>query len=304
MKVQDIVTQKIIEQLEKGVVPWQKPWQCAGSPKNLITKKPYRGINVLLLALAGRESEWWLTFKQVKKLGGSVKGGEKSTLIVFWNVYEKEVVDAETGEVNKQKRYTLRYYNVFNAEQTTGIKYAKPEQRQFSPIEEAERIVAGYTDAPEVKYGGGRAYYSPIEDNIGLPKKENFTSDEGYYTTLFHEFAHSTGHKSRLARKEVVEANFFGTEDYSKEELVAELTASILSAQAGIVDKTLKNSASYIKHWLKALKDDTSLIIKASSQAQKAVDYIQGKVEKKAVEPKEEPKVAEKEEVGELVAVA
>ena len=297
MKVQDIVTQKIIEQLEKGVVPWQKPWQGAGSPKNLMTKKPYRGVNVFLLGMVGYESEWWLTFKQVKKLGGSVKAGSKSTLIVFWNVYEKEVIDSETGERELRKRWTLRYYNVFNVEQTTGLEYPKPEPREFNPIEEAEKILAGYKGRPEVVVGVDRAYYSPVEDKIGIPRKENFKSDEGYYSTRFHEDAHSTGHKSRLARKEVVEANYFGSEDYSKEELVAELTASMLSAKAGIVDKTIQNSASYIQSWLKALKNDTSLIVSASSKAQKAVDYILGK------DKKEEKALVKVEEKRELVAV-
>jgi len=279
-KVYEYVTERITKALEQGKIPWQKPWNGGEAPKNLVSGKTYRGINVWLLAIAGYESPYWLTFNQVKKKGGSVKAGAKSSLVVYWSVYEVEVEDKETGEKKKQNRYVLRYYRVFNVEQTTDVKYPKPKKRKLNVIEEAEKIANGYKDAPEVQHKENRAYYNPEKDLVNLPKKNNFKSDAGYYATLFHEYAHSTGHEKRLKRDGVAQASFFGGKEYSKEELVAELGASYLCGVAGIENKVVDNTVAYIQSWLKALKDNRKWVVFASAKAQKAADYILGNTNK------------------------
>jgi len=279
MDVYQIVTDKIITLLESGTVPWRKPWSAgSGIPKNLISKKEYRGINVFLLSATPYSSPYWLTYRQADQLHGHIRKGEKSSLVVFWKMLDNST-DEDTGPTNTKKPM-LRYYNLFNWEQCEGISApVDPEAtvNPFTPIERAEQITAGYKDRPEISYGGNRASYTPVSDRIRMPNEYTFNNSEAFYNVFFHELSHSTGHKSRLARKEVMERNEFGSADYSAEELCAELSASFLCAHAGISNQTIEQSAAYIDGWLSVLKKDKRMITVAAARAQAAADHILGK---------------------------
>ena len=225
---------------------------------------------------AGYDSNYWLTFKQIQALGGNVKG-QHSEMVVFWKLLEKPA-ENPTGEHDMDYIPMLRYYRVFNLDQVTDIKKPVAENLPtFQPIEGAEEVAARYQEQIEVIHGGSRAYYQPSNDWIRMPEKETFDGAEEYYSTLFHEFTHSTGHKSRLNRPGITDAHYFGDEIYSKEELIAEMGAAILSGVVGIENKTIKNSASYIQSWLGKLRDDKRLVVHAAAAAQKAADFILGK---------------------------
>lgn len=273
--VYSYVTEEIIRQLEKGVIPWKKPWNTKENPAiNYVTRKPYRGINVLLLSKAGE----YLTFKQVQQLGGKVKKGSKSHMVVFYKV-DKNITKNENGEEKVNAWFILRYYRVFHLDDIEGIpsKVEKPESNN-SPITEAEKILSLYADKPEITHTNqGKAYYSPVEDYINVPPIECYNGEQEYYSTLFHECIHSTGHKSRLNRlnEEENKNAAFGSESYCKEELIAEIGSAMLCSTTGI-QNTLENSAAYIASWLKRLKEDKRLIVQAANKAQAAADYIQG----------------------------
>lgn len=280
-KVYDVINSRIMELLQQGTVPWRKTWNSvAGSnqPKNLINKKEYRGVNVLMLGCQEYSSPYWLTFKQATEKGGHVRKGEKSTPVVFWKWVDlRDADDADTEDSRGGKVPLLRYYSVFNLDQVEGIPAPPaPETitNPFTPIDMAEKIIASMPYKPEIKHGGNKACYSPILDYVKLPLPEAFESPEEYYSTAFHELTHATGHGSRVGRKGILEPSFFGSHEYSKEELVAEMGAAFLCGHAGIEQKVLENSAAYIAGWLKALKNDKTLLIHAASQAQKASDYI------------------------------
>ena len=270
--VYEIITGQILAELEKGVIPWRKPWRTL-PPANLVSKKPYRGINTFLLALAGYGSQYWLTYRQAQALGGNVRRGEHGTKIVFWkfNEYETETAD---GEMENRTSAFPRYYTVFNLEQTEGLKalLALPPAR---PIESAEAIIGGMPDPPAYQQGF-LACYSPSSDTVTMPSPSAFSSRAEYYSTMFHELTHSTGHAKRLAREGFDRPQEFGSESYSREELVAEMGSAMLSGVAGIEQDTLANSASYLKSWISRLKSDSRLVISAASAAQKAADYIRG----------------------------
>jgi antirestriction protein ArdC len=268
-KIYEMITNQIIEKLEAGTVPWKKPFKN-GIPRNWKSQKNYRGINLFLL-----DGGEYASFKQIKEAGGRVKKGEKSNICIFWKMLDVE--DEETKE--KKKIPMLRYYRVFKVgEQTEGIE-PKQELEKFEhdPIEEAEKVKNEYFNPPSYSFNSGGAWYKPFEDHINVPPKEDFPDVNQYYSTLFHEMVHSTGHQTRLKRDGVIKTNRFGSKDYSKEELVAELGASMLCGVTGISNETIDNSASYIDSWLQKLKNDKTLIVKAGQQAQKAADYILGK---------------------------
>jgi antirestriction protein ArdC len=268
--VYQVVTDRIIEALEKGVVPWRQPW-AAEAPKNLVSKKEYRGVNVLLLGAAAKASPWWLTFNQAKALGGNVKKGEKGTPVVFWKVYDKEDDDGD-----KDRRFVLRYYTVFNASQCEGIEVpASPAKSD--PIEACEKIAAGYANGPKVQHGGDRAFYSPSHDLVQVPARESFKDPEHYYSTLFHELTHSTGAADRLDRKGITDPIQFASHEYSFEELVAECGAAFLCSEAGIATATLDDSAAYLAHWVGRLKSEPRWIVEAASKAAKAADLVLGR---------------------------
>lgn len=265
--VYQIVTNRIIEELEKGVIPWRKPW-VNHIAVNWVTQKPYRGINILLLPPGE-----YATYKQITEAGGKLKKGAKSQIVVFWKWLEYE--DEETEE--KTKIPYLRYYKVFNVlTQVEGLEGKRNIQEyKHDPIEEAESIYKNYMDAPDFTFKSGKAVYYPLIDRINVPPMKDFPNVNEYYCTLFHEMIHSTGHKSRLDRPGIAGHNVaFGDEVYSKEELVAEIGAAMLCNIAGIDNHTIQNSASYIQSWLRALKDDKKLIVQAAANAQKAADYI------------------------------
>jgi len=275
-KVYEIITEKIIKQLEAGEIPWKQPW-LGGWPKNLISKKNYQGINTFILGCQKYSNPYWLTFKQVNQLGGKVRKGEKSTVIVFWKQLEVKEKDIDNEELVIKTIPFLRYYRVFNADQCELPEDKIPKlevNKNFKPIEKCEKIVENMPKRPEIRHKENIAYYSPNKDYVNMPKKEYFKKEEFYYSVLFHELGHSTGHKKRLARKKFDTWSPFGSEEYSKEELVAEMTSAYLCGYCNIEQKTLENSAAYIQGWLKKLKNDKKLVILAAAQAQKAANFI------------------------------
>ena len=283
--IAQIVTDRIIEKLQQGTVVWQKTWAGGSSvPRSLSTGKPYRGINLFLLAFSGFASEWWGTYNQIVERGGQVRKGEQHTKVVFWKLLKKETTDAD-GNAKTTSIPFLQQYQVFNADQcdwedAKRPPKVEPTRNPGERVQACEALVTEYlATGPKLAHGGDRAFYRPGTDSVTMPRFEVFDSPEAYHSTLFHELTHSTGHSSRLARQGIADGTFggFGDKVYSNEELVAELGAAILCGLAGIAqDAVLDNSASYIAHWLKVLQEDNRLIITAAAQAQKAVDLILG----------------------------
>lgn len=278
-----LVTDRIMMALENGTVPWKKPW-ATGLPRNLVSGRHYRGMNVLLLSLGQPfQSPYWLTFKQALDLGGHVRKGERGSIVTFWKFHEVREEQSEDGgpvvTVRERPAPLLRYYTVFNAEQVEGIEVPTPETRDHPPherIERCEAILSAMPNAPEVLRDPNKAAYSPVYDTVTIPHLEQFDSAESYYGTLFHELVHSTGHASRLDRPTLGTPAPFGSEDYSREELVAEMGAAFLAAEAGIFPPLVDNQAAYIRGWLSVLKGDKRMIPVAAAQAQRAADFILG----------------------------
>ena len=269
------VTARIIDQMENGVIPWEKPWISCGKAISHATGKAYSLLNQMLL---GRPGEY-ITFKQCQEAGGKVKKGEKASMVVFWKWIEEK--DPETEEV-KQIPF-LRYYNVFHIDQCEGLnpRHTNAMPNTASADQTADAIITAYCEREGVKLiheEGDRAFYRPATDSITLPHMAQFTATAEYYSTAFHELTHSTGHASRLNRLEKVA--FFGTEAYSKEELVAEIGASALVNQVGLeTANSFRNSAAYVQNWLQVLKNDKRFIVSASGKAEKAVNLILGSAE-------------------------
>jgi antirestriction protein ArdC len=286
--VYQVITDRILDLLDKGVVPWRKGWTGGGTsrmPRN-IYGRAYRGINLWLLASLGYESPYFLTYKQAQKLGGKVRKGERGMSVVLWQPFEKQVMDENTGKMVTKKWLNLRYYTVFNIAQTEGCKFPKKVNESLNPtttaepvdefnsIEAAEAIFDGWTGKPVVAYDGNdRAYYVPSEDVVHLPRKAQFRGSGEYYSTLFHELAHSTGHKSRLNRDQT---GYFGSHNYGTEELTAEFTAAFLNGMAGLDPEVIENNAAYINSWKNTIKADPKLVVTAAGRAQKAADLILG----------------------------
>ncbi len=279
------VTDQILAYLEEGVTPWRNPIARGsgdGWPKNLLTGNRYRGINVLLLSMKawvrGYGSDYWMTFKQAKSHGGQVRRGEQGTLVTFWKMYE--ATDKETGGLETVP--VLRHYTAFNLQQIDGVDVPDTPRldqtiREFMPLNEAERIVDGYANPPSIRHDGGhRAFYRVRTDSIHMPDRQRFDSSENYFATLFHELSHSTGASKRLDRGIDRDPAPFGSPDYGREELVAELSASFLCAASGISPPTIEQSAAYLQGWIKTLKGDKRLIISAVGAAQRSADWILG----------------------------
>lgn len=268
--IYNAVTERIISQLEKGIIPWQKPWTgIQGGAISGATGKPYSLLNQMLLGKAGE----YFTYNQVLAQGGAVRKGEKAQIVVFWK--QVKVEDTQSDEAKEKLIPMLRYYNVFHIDQCDGLTPRQtPTERPASPV--AEQIITKYSDRENVEIRhqrGDEAYYSPSRDCIVLPLTEQFCSNAEYYSTIFHEMAHSTGHQSRLNRLKATA--HFGSADYSKEELTAEISAAALLNYTGIETKgSFRNNAAYIQNWLSVLKNDRRLIVSASGAAAKAVDYI------------------------------
>lgn len=284
MNVYEIVTDKIIKQLEQGAIPWKKQW-TAGLPINYSSKKPYHGMNRILLGMTDYKLPYYVTYKQAQEMGGSVKKGEHGHLVIFWKMLEHvkkleggDESDSNTGNllVKRDAVPMLRYYTVFNIEQCDGLPVPEELKKTITPIDACTQIIAGYEGRPTIEHGGSRAYYRPSTDSVKLPDRNVFDSASAYYSTMFHELTHSTGHSKRLNRftNESEDQHIFGSESYSNEELVAELGSAFLCNDTGIGQSELTNQAAYIQSWLKALKNDTRLIVVAASKAQKAVNWI------------------------------
>jgi len=279
--VYQIMTDRILQRLAAtGIPPWRQPWAGgeAGMPKNLVSGKAYRGVNIFLLSAMRYASPWWLTYKQATERGGNVRKGEHGSPIVYWKVGKKDKVSAEDIKRGKDKFFILRYYTVFNVLQCEGIEAPAPTgvQKVFNPIQECEKVVEGYEGAPPIHHGMGRAAYSPSLDRIEMPSQESFHTSEEYYSTLFHEMTHSTGHKDRLAREGITNPIKFASHDYSFEELVAECGAAFLCGYTGIENTTLDNSVAYIQHWSAKLRSEPKWIVDAASKAARAADLIRG----------------------------
>jgi antirestriction protein ArdC len=269
------VTDRIVSALERGTVPWRRPWNAeAGQPRNAFDNRPYNGVNALLLGLSEYGDPRWATFKAIKAHGGHVRKGERSALVVFFKPLEVEDPDAPNG---KRTVPLLRYFRVFNVEQTEGLDLPPlGETRDVPGIDAADSVLAGYRDAPTVTHGGSRACYSRVEDHVRMPAHDTFESSEAYYLTLWHELAHSTGHEARLARRDLADFERFGDASYSREELCAEIASSMVAARVGVVEPDIEQSAAYVAGWLRALRDDRRMIVSAASRAQKAADWILG----------------------------
>jgi antirestriction protein ArdC len=280
----EVVAKTVIDALDRGVVPWRKPWNSGGSyhARSLSSKKNYRGINSFLLGtqamMSGYSSPWWGTYKQIQELNGSVSKGSTGTPVVLWKMLEKtETVD---GQLQKKTFPMMRYFVVFNAEQAEWLDgepdYERPESRDIGSLDVAETIAQNYMNAYGIalKFGGDRAFYRWAEDAITLPARENFLSMDEFYSTYFHEIGHNTGHKNRLCREGVVQFDHFGSNRYAQEELVAEFTSAFLCNETGVLPSVVDNTAAYIASWRRALQDDPKVLVRAASAAQKAADLV------------------------------
>lgn len=272
--VYEKITAQFIEALNKGIIPWKKPF--IGS-SNFVTKKEYQGINSLVTSCKNFTCPYWVTFKQASDLGGKIKKGEKGTPIVYLQ-FKDRVIENADGTEEKKEGFILRYSTIFNLEQTEGITWeiVQEEKTNIAASKAAAAIVSGYKNAPEIETKGDDACYSPLLDLVRMPKRQRFVSSEEYYCTLFHELIHSTGHMNRLDRSELSNMAFYDSHNYSKEELVAEIGAAFLCHEAGMLNATQANSEAYIAGWAQALGNDPKMIMEAAGKARKAVAHIKG----------------------------
>lgn len=282
--VYQMVTDRVIEQMQQGIIPWHRPWTgAADGAMNYVTRRPYSLLNQLLL---GRDGEW-LTWKQIQDCGGKLKKGAKAGMVVYYGkfVAKKEKAD---GTVEEKEIPVLKYYNVFHLSDCTGIesKIENDVHTTTRPIDAAENIINGYLtseDAPRFHNDqpSNRAYYAPSTDTVVVPMLSQYKIAEEYYSTTFHELTHSTMKESRCNRRAENERAAFGSENYSREELVAELGAAMLCTVSGLDnEKAFKNSVAYLQGWLKALKNDNKMMVWAASRAEKAARYIMGENKK------------------------
>lgn len=280
MKANEIITSKFLAAIQENkTLPWQKPWRVI-SQYNAVSGKNYRGINILLLSLFGKD-EAFCTFRQAKAAKGNVKSGSKGIPVVFYTQAESSQKD----DNGKPKTYrVLRYYTVFNLSDTEGTSLKRKERKdlEFPPVQLAENLIAQAT-AP-ISFGGNRACYSPRNHAISLPEIKNFATTEEFYCTMFHEIGHSL---ARETGKETLDTDM-QSESYSKEELVAELFANFCLSFCGIDStKAFNNSAAYLQNWVSRIGNDPNLIICAASEAQKRFDWIRAKLEPETIETEE-----------------
>lgn len=285
----------VIEGLEKQGLKWFRSWKDNEGPINRATKTHYNGINIFWLnwvcATKGYKHNQWLTYKQATEMKGQVRNGEKSTDVFFyqisffhkptnkWFQTEQQLVAAglSKSSPNVSVHFNLRYYNVFNVEQIDGVDPLQITPTEFTPCEAAEKLVNNYCqqDNLVIHHKDSRAYYSPSLDYINMPVQNSFIDSDSYYKVLFHELAHSTGHSNRLNRDGVTNMDGFGTDQYAKEELVAEIASMYLSGDLGLSPMDdYSNSQAYIKGWVSKLKDHKYECVSAMTAAAKAVEYI------------------------------
>lgn len=294
-------TQRILSEMEKGVLPWRQPWDLGNAfdgaptlPQNAISGRRYTGINRLLLMMSphalATSDQRWCTYKQAQERGWQVRGGSKGTPVYF---FKKIVVSARSGneddpDVSDGRSQALaelgggadetgarlktipilRSYTVFHASQMDGIPPLAPREIQWTPEDRAEQIMQA--SGARVVHGGGRAFYRVTDDFIGMPPREAFKTATDYYATGLHELGHWTGHPSRLARPLL---NAFGTPDYAKEELRAELISVFLGMETGI-EPDLREAAAYLQSWIKVLQEDKKEVFRAAADAQRATEYV------------------------------
>jgi antirestriction protein ArdC len=272
-----IINNMIMEKLENGKAPWRQTWNDFGPARNYVSKKAYRGINALILNNIEFEYPLYLSFLQAKELGGNIKRGSKSIEVIYWKTLEFE------NEDKIKKIPFLRYYNVFNVECVEGIKLKLPTKYANDSIEQCENIITDMPSKPIIEHGGDQPYYNWKEDRIKVPCRDNFILSDEYYATLFHELAHSTGHETRLDRETCMKPAPYGSRDYCKEELVAEIATCFLCGEAGVANNVIENNSSYIQFWLERLthllREDNKAFVRASALAQKATDFILNRVE-------------------------
>lgn len=268
----DVVNTMIIEKLKEGTLPWKQTWSNYGPARNYVSKKAYRGVNAIILNNTEFQYPLYLTFLQVKALGGHIVKGSKSIEVIYWKTLEFDSDDSI-----KRIPY-LRHYNVFNIEHIRGVNFRLPLSFSNDPIEACDTIISDMPLRPQIKHGGDQPCYNWMEDRVNVPYRESFITSDEYYATLFHELAHSTGHTSRLHRATCMTSSVYGSEQYCTEELVAELATCFLCAEAGIGNTTIDNSSAYINFWLERLthilKQNNKAFVHAASMAQKAADWI------------------------------
>ena len=270
----DRITETIVNKLEEGVCPWRRPWnRIAKLPCNYQSRREYSGINLFLLTMIAHEQPWFLTFRQVKEMGGSVKKGSKGYPIAYWGKHDVE----DRNDPDKTKAVPfLKSYTVFNASQVDGIDFpALPQldQIDFRPLDRAEEVIQHWAGQPDLVHGYSKACYSPHDDTVRMPSPPSFESVESYYATLFHEFGHATGHEKRLNRDL---SGTFGDTSYGKEELIAEMASAFLCAHCRIDNSTIDQSAAYMSNWIKAIEQDNKLVVHAAGAARKAAEMVLG----------------------------
>lgn len=282
------VTDRIIEHLEKGEIPWRKPWGSYGLARNLATGHIYTGINMVLMNALPYAVPYYLSFKQVQEKGGRIRKGARAEQVFYFNIVFKDlneqVISPEEARRRNQEEVKvykfLKYFSVFNIQDVEGIAYDTPglSLQAHEKLERCEAMILNMPNAPEMIHeDSNQAYYNKVHDYVNMPCIEQFKTPEDYYTTFFHELAHSTSHQKRLSRPGIIEPSKFGDKRYSEEELIAEMAASFLSAQVSIdYDPIIENAAAYLQGWLKILKEDKQFIFKVAAEAQKAADYVQG----------------------------
>lgn len=280
MTIYETVTAAILAALRRGVVPWRKPWSGESAmPINAISQRPYRGVNILLLSLSPYGDHRWLTRRQVEEKHGWVRPGGRSTMVVFWKRWKAVENTEDSEEPVKPYAPILRYFNVFNVEQCEGLglppAYDPGRETEHQRVSRADELIHAMPNPPTIREGLS-AWYRPAEDLVQIPPLRKFASADSYYATLFHELGHATGHPDRLNRIGVSGDIQFGSGEYSKEELVAELTSAFCCATVALDNSLLENSASYIDGWLKVLRADPKAVVIAAAQAQRAADYIKG----------------------------
>lgn len=277
----------IIKNLEKGTVPWQKEWTTGSTPYNPVTNNRYKGGNSLRLTFVSLQNKYtdprWVTFKQAQDKEWTIKKGSKGVPIEIFKLYDKhtkkdfkaetikDLTDNQKEEyLKKNVKLVCKNYYVFNASQIEGIPPLKKEQEKAVEYDKL-KLIEKNCGVP-ITHFGDQAFYSPGSDTITMPPKENFKNENSYYATLLHEISHSTGHKTRLNRNI---QNSFGSEDYAREELVAELSSVFIGQEKGL-QYNYENNKAYINSWIKILKNDPNELFKAATQAEKATEYVLG----------------------------
>lgn len=272
--VREIINGKIIEHLEQGVVPWRTVWAESGIPESLISKRPFRNINVLLLAALGYSRNLFITSKQLEKLNGSIRPSEKPYEVMFLNTKEQDSQNTGEGSEKKESKI-LSYYTVYNVSQCVGIpaELVTVVNPSVEPIETCEKIVSEMPHIPDIRNKETDVYYDPLQDYINIPKIKTFGSPASYYAALFHQLAHSTGHHTRLNRMGLVQMSEYGCDGHTLEELVAEIVTNYLENYAGIPCPFIPDN-EYVNGWLRKFRSDRYLIFNACTLAQKAIDFL------------------------------